>query len=189
MSPKQTIIAGNGAIGSNTHQIFIENFDHDNAIYYDAGDFDTLIKGLQNREFDIVIVPVKNTIIGGVKPALDALNTYAPDITSIKEYNLAIHHAVITGPSGALKNIQKVYSYIAALDQCKNAIEIRGWNMIEHPDTSGAAKDVISRDDPSEAALAPPQAAEIYGGKILLDDLSDKKDNMTTFQIFEHQDF
>ena len=46
-------------------------------------------------------------------------------------------------------------------------------------DTAGAAREVAEAGDPTQAAIAPPLAAEIYGLEILAADVEDEDHNTT----------
>ena len=50
-------------------------------------------------------------------------------------------------------------------------------------DTAGAAREVAEAGDPTQAAIAPPLAAEIYGLDILADDVEDEEHNTTRFVV------
>ena len=55
----------------------------------------------------------------------------------------------------------------------------RAW--VDH----GAWEVVAEAEDRSRAALAPPPAAEIYGLKILRNDMQDSPDNRARFVVLE----
>src|SRR3712207_7937708 len=50
-------------------------------------------------------------------------------------------------------------------------------------DTAGSAREVAELRDPTRASLAPRLAAEVYGLKILAEDVEDEAHNMTRFII------
>ena len=50
-------------------------------------------------------------------------------------------------------------------------------------DTAGAAREVAELGDPTQAAISPPLAAEIYGLEILADDVEDEDHNTTRFVV------
>ena len=50
-------------------------------------------------------------------------------------------------------------------------------------DTAGSAREVAEAKDPTRASLAPRLAAEVYGLKILAEDVEDEAHNTTRFII------
>ena len=50
-------------------------------------------------------------------------------------------------------------------------------------DTAGAAREVKEAGDPTQAAISPPLAAEIYGLEVLLEDVEDEDHNTTRFVV------
>ena len=50
-------------------------------------------------------------------------------------------------------------------------------------DTAGAAREVAEAADPTQAAISPPMAAEIYGLDILAEDVEDEDHNTTRFVV------
>src|SRR3712207_9305204 len=50
-------------------------------------------------------------------------------------------------------------------------------------DTAGSAREVAELRDPTQASLAPRLAAEVYGLKILAEDVEDEAHNTTRFII------
>ena len=50
-------------------------------------------------------------------------------------------------------------------------------------DTAGAAREVAESGDPTQAAIAPPLAAEIYGLQVLREEIEDEDHNTTRFVV------
>lgn len=178
-------VGGNGEIDSNTHIVFEKLYgDNTNAEYINAGSFEALALGLKDKKFKQIIAPIHNSIIGKVVPAHDALKGMESVIYELETYVLPIQHALIAGNAASLETITNVYAYTAALDQCAQTIKEKSLKPIYHPDTSGAAREVIERNKPNECALAPPQSASRHGGQILIPQMSDNSGNETTFKIY-----
>ena len=58
-----------------------------------------------------------------------------------------------------------------------------GLTPVVSGDTAGAAREVAEAQDPTQAAIAPPLAAEIYGLEVLRSDVEDEDDNTTRFIV------
>ena len=54
-------------------------------------------------------------------------------------------------------------------------------------DTAGAAREVEEAGDPTQAAISPPLAAEIYGLDVLRDDVEDEDHNTTRFVVLSRE--
>src|SRR6185295_9669149 len=62
------------------------------------------------------------------------------------------------------------------------------WTAMVEGDTAGAARLVAERGDRTQAALAPSLAAELYGLKILKENVEDEAHNTTRFIILSKED-
>ena len=60
-----------------------------------------------------------------------------------------------------------MHSHVHALGQCRKVIREHGLTPVISGDTAGAAREVAEAADPTQAAISPPLAAEIYGLEIL----------------------
>ena len=61
--------------------------------------------------------------------------------------------------------------------------EMIGLRPIISGDTAGAAREVAEAADPTQAAISPPLAAEIYGLEVLAEDVEDEDHNTTRFVV------
>ena len=76
-----------------------------------------------------------------------------------------------------------MHSHVHALGQCRKVIREHGLTPVISGDTAGAAREVAEVGDPTQAAISPPLAAEIYGLEILADDVEDEDHNTTRFVV------
>ena len=105
------------------------------------------------------------------------LNIYA-------EHFFPINHNLLGIKGSKLSEIKDVYSHAQALSQSSSFIKKK--KLIENvrADTAGSAKFVSQTKDKSKAAIASSLSAEIYGLKILKENIQDDKDNVTRFLLF-----
>ena len=87
-------------------------------------------------------------------------------------------------PFGAIKD---VYSHVHALGQCRKIIRKLGLKAHVAGDTAGSAREVAEWKDPSRASLSPRMAADIYGLRILAENVEDEAHNTTRFAIFSRE--
>ena len=104
------------------------------------------------------------------------LNIYA-------EHFFPINHNLLGIKGSKLNDIKNVYSHAQALSQSSSFIKKK--KLIENvrADTAGSAKFVSEPKDQSKAAIASSLSAEIYGLKILQENVQDDKDNVTRFLL------
>ena len=104
------------------------------------------------------------------------LNIYA-------EHFFPINHNLLGIKGSKLSEIKDVYSHAQALSQSSKFIKKN--KLIENvrADTAGSAKYVSEANDKTKAAIASSLSAEIYGLKILQENVQDDKDNVTRFLL------
>jgi len=134
---------------------------------------------LHREDIDACVVPVENSIEGGVNATYDMLvGTHA---VICGEIYLRIRH-VLAAPART-KRIETIYSHPQALGQC------RQWLLKHHPQarqieassTSHGAH--LARQNPHAAAICSAFAARAAGLKVLTSDIQDIPRNLTRFLI------
>jgi prephenate dehydratase len=73
------------------------------------------------------------------------------------------------------------YSHPQALGQSRRYLRERGIVPMSYADTAGAAAFVKEQGDPAACAIAPRLAAELYGLKVVEENVEDATDNTTRF--------
>jgi prephenate dehydratase len=75
------------------------------------------------------------------------------------------------------------YSHPQALGQTRHYLRERGIVPISYADTAGAAAFIKEQGDIQACAIAPTIAAELYGLKVVAENVEDAADNTTRFVI------
>ena len=104
------------------------------------------------------------------------LNIYA-------EHFFPINHNLLGIRGANISDIRDVYSHAQALSQSSSFIKKKKFIENVRADTAGSAKFVSETKDKSKAAIASSLSAEIYGLKILQENVQDDKDNVTRFLL------
>ena len=104
------------------------------------------------------------------------LNIYA-------EHFFPINHNLLGIKGAKISDIKDVYSHAQALSQSSRFIKKKKFIENVRADTAGSAKFVSETKDKSKAAIASSLSAEIYGLKILQENVQDDKDNVTRFLL------
>ena len=144
------------------------------------GIFDEVSKG----HCDLGIVPIENTLGGGVVESLDAL--VDSDVKICSEILMAIHHNLLANCN--LDQIEKIYSKPEVFTQCRNwlAATFKEAKTISEPSTARAAQKAAK--EAKSAAIGSAVAAELYGLKIICENIEDTPNNVTRFLVVAKED-
>jgi prephenate dehydratase len=131
---------------------------------------------------DRALVPVENSLEGGVTATLDALAWDARDTVILGESVLAIRNCLIAREPLALDAIEAVISHPQPLAQCARFLreELPGAAVRAAASTADAVRTVADAREPW-AALGPHGAAERYGCRVLREEVDDEPGNATRF--------
>jgi prephenate dehydratase len=127
------------------------------------------------------VVPVENSIEGGVSATLDSL-WQLPSLFVHRTLILPIRHAYLSFCS-AIDQVETIYSHPQALAQCQ------GWIADHCPEaecipmnsTTEAAQRISQQ--PNSAAIASRRAANLYDLPVLAYPINDYPDNCTRFWV------
>lgn len=140
---------------------------------------------VQNNEVDKAVVPLENSIEGTVSMTLDYLYQ-TPEIRVEAEAVMPIaHHLMIHPNQENDTEIEKIYSHPQALAQSFHFLN-QNYPDVPKQDfasTAAAAKRVSENPDRKIAAVANKFAAELYGLKIINDNIHDVEENHTRFIV------
>ncbi len=142
--------------------------------------FDEVSKG----HCDLGLVPIENTTGGGVIETLDAL--VDSDVKVCAEVLMAIHHNLLANCS--LEKIKKIYSKPEVFAQCRNWLSATFKEAQTIPVASTAKAAQMAAEEPEAAAIGSAVAAEIYGLKIICENIEDITNNITRFLVIAKED-
>jgi prephenate dehydratase len=139
------------------------------------------INAVEHGDVDIAVVPVENSIQGGVTMTLDSL--WQSEFLQIQQaIVLPIAHALITRAE-SLEEIKVVYSHPQGLAQCQQWIDLYLPTVQQIATDSTTDGLHIVADDVTVAAIASQRAAEIYNLPVLKFPINDQPDNCTRFLV------
>jgi prephenate dehydratase len=172
-------IAYQGEPGANSHLVSKQHYPDWEAV--PCASFEDVFAAVQNGHAELAMIPIDNSIAGRVAD----IHHFLPDsgLHIIAEHFLRIQFALMALPGSAIGDIKTVHSHVHALGQCRKIIREHGLKPVISGDTAGAAREISEAKDPSQAAIAPPLAAEIYGLDILAEDVEDEDHNTTRFVV------
>ncbi len=144
--------------------------------------FESLFAAIEDHSADYILAPIENSLAGFVHASFDLL--LDSNLNIIGEVIIPISHCLIGCPGASFEEIATVESHPVALDQCRRFLAANPQiKRIAAEDTAGSVARVVSRGDPTSAAIAGRRAAEKYGGVILREHLEDSSENYTRFLL------
>jgi prephenate dehydratase len=129
------------------------------------------------------VVPVENSVEGGVTSCLDALWEHQ-GIRVARALVLPIRHALVG--SGPLQGISEVLSHPQALAQCNQWLAQNLGTALQLPTSSTAEAARLVRGSRFRAAIASRQAALEHGLEVLAYPVNDVPGNCTRFLLLRH---
>lgn len=138
-------------------------------------------RAVETGSADSGVLPVENTVAGGVVAAYDALAD-SHGLFAVAEVILDVHQCLVGIRGARLEDVRTVVSHPVALAQCARFLRsLRDIREVAAADTASAARDVADGGDPRRAAIASQHAARLYGLTVLADRIEDRADNKTRF--------
>lgn len=139
--------------------------------------YDSVIKG----DCEYAVIPIDNSYSGEVAEVMDLLFDGELFVQGI--YSLPVVQNLL-GISGSRKeDVKKVISHPKALEQCDEYIKKHGYKVIQSTNTARAAREVSNMKDPTVAAIASRETAELYGLEVLEESINESADNTTRFVV------
>lgn len=132
---------------------------------------------------DYAVCAIENSLYGSINEVYDLLQSY--DFHIIGEVYLRIEQCLIGLPNATLDGITEVYSHPVALAQCERYLDetLPGAERMEYHDTAASVEMIARQQNPSIAAIASRQAAELYGMQILASSIETDAQNYTRFFV------
>ena len=128
------------------------------------------------------VVATENSLEGPVTATLDnfAFNSQA-QILGV--HVVDIHHCLIMHPYAKLSDITTVASHAQGIGQCRRFIT-RELPNVDTVTTSSTAESVkVALANPATAAIATRYAAELYGARVVEEDIEDRFGDQTSFAL------
>lgn len=168
-----------GPAGTFTHAALLASgHAFDEAVPF-ATERETILAAARG-EVAAALVPIENSIEGGVNATLDALALEVEDVELVGEEVLPVSHALIARVP--LEDVVAITSHPQALAQCRRylAEHLPGRRVVAATSTAEAVRSVASSDEPL-AAIGTTTAAQLYDCTVLAEGIEDEHGNQTRF--------
>jgi prephenate dehydratase len=175
----QPKIAYQGEPGANSHIACVENFPAHEPL--PCATFEDAFAALRDGAAELGMIPIENSIAGRVADIHHLLP--ASNLHIIGETFLPIHFQLLAPAGAQISDLRSVHSHVHALGQCRKIIRELGLKPVVAGDTAGSAREVAEAGDRTRASLATSLAGEIYGLKVLRDNVEDEAHNTTRFVV------
>ena len=146
-----------------------------------AETFDEAFTAVSERRTERAMIAIDNSVAGRVADVHHLMPRSGLHI--IGEHFQRVNHHLLALPGTRIDQLKIVHSHVHALNQCRKLLRDLPVSARVHADTAGAAAEVASVKDPSQAAIASRLAAKIHGLEILKSDIEDADHNTTRFVI------
>lgn len=153
-----------------------------NAEYISFGDFAKAYKATENGECDVCVLPLENSYAGDVGIVMDLMFSGSLFINQV--YELEVVHNLLAKKGTNKSDIKTVISHPQALAQCADYISKNNLKVLEAQNTAIAAKLVAESNDPTIAAIASSDNAELYSLDIVESKINTSNNNTTRFGAF-----
>lgn len=172
-------IAYQGEPGANSHLAAVEAFPDLEPMAYPT--FEDALAAVKSGEARLAMIPIENSVAGRVAD----IHHLLPDagLYIVAEHFLRVRHQLMALPDATLDTVKRVMSHTQALGQCRNTLRKLGLKPVPEADTAGSARLVSQGNDLTVGAIASRLAAQIYGLKILKEDMEDEAHNTTRFVV------
>ena len=172
-----------GPAGSFSHTASMLKFGQ-SVEYEPLADITSIFDEVSKGHCDLGLAPVENTMGGGVIETLDAL--IDSNVKVCAEVLMAIHHSLLGNCS--LEEIEKIYSKPEVFVQCRNWLSATFKEAQTIPVASTAKAAQMAADEPGAAAIGSNVAAELYGLRIICENIEDIANNITRFLVISRED-
>ncbi|MEM6820602.1 MAG: prephenate dehydratase [Verrucomicrobiota bacterium] len=182
LKQKQLKIAYLGPEATHCHQAALERFGKSDC-YLSCATIPHIFETITREEADAGVVPIENSIEGGVSASLDAL--VRSDLNICGEMHLRISHGLMCAKRTT--KIERIYSHPQAFGQCRQWLlnNYPGVEYVEVSSTSEGAR--RCKSEARSGAIASKFAAEFYGLRILKSHIQDVEKNLTRFLIMSRE--
>lgn len=148
----------------------------------ECADFDATFDAVRIGTAENAVVPVENKIVGEIRKPLDLLHKGGYRI--LDKLPLKVQHVLAGTADAEIERLVSVRSHVEALKQCRQFLSNHSHlEQIIGADTASSIRRIVEEANPAHAAIGSRRAAELYGARILAENIADDSDNWTTFYL------
>lgn len=144
--------------------------------------FADALKTVEQGRADIAVLPVENTTSGGIAEVYDLL--LHSRLSVVGEIKFLVRHCLLGSADASLAGLKTIYAHPQAVTQCSDFLnELTDVEVVFFGDTAMSGRRIHELGDPTVAAIASEEAAQLFGLQVLSSGISNRRENYTRFLI------
>jgi 3-deoxy-7-phosphoheptulonate synthase len=184
---RPTRVVYHGVPGSFSHKACMQFFGTE-IPHGSCTSFREVFVAVQSGEATLGIIPVENSLSGSIHENYDLLLEY--DLHIVGEVAIRVIHNLIGHDNASIEGIKRVYSHPQVFQQCRAFLGNHpDWDLVSCQDSATAVLRVKENADPSEAAIASKEAADLFQMTLLKEGIETNPRNFTRFVVISREDF
>jgi chorismate mutase/prephenate dehydratase len=175
------IIAIQGVEGSNSHRASLALTPNmAQRDFISCSRFSDAVNAVKDGRANIAVLPIENTTSGAIAEVYDLL--LDSKVSIVGEVKILVKHCLVGVQGASIGDLKTIHGHPQAVAQCSNFLaSLPDVEVIYATDTALSARRIAELNNPTVAALAPEQAADIYGLDVLESGINNRKSNYTRF--------
>ena len=142
--------------------------------------FDGVFQAVEKGFCKYGVLPIENSSAGSVNQVYDLMKEHKFYI--VRSIRLSISHNLIVNKETKLEDIKEIFSHEQALSQCRHYLEkFADVKITACPNTAVAARMLAESGRKDVACISSRECADLYGLKILDNNIQDSNNNYTRF--------
>lgn len=168
-----------GPAGTFTHQALLSFHDEEALAFSSVAE---ALDAVREQDVDGVVVPIENSVEGGVSATLDKLVGQVP-LMIRREIVIPVEFGLYVREGTTLDDVTQVLTHGHAAAQCRDwlALMLPDAHVTEAGSTAGAAQEVSDPNSRYDAAISARVAGELYGLTELAYAIEDNPGAVTRF--------
>ena len=142
------------------------------------------LEAVREGEVTAVLVPIENSVEGGVTTTLDNL-THGDPLMITREVTLPVQFTLFGRPGTRLEDVRQILTHPHAAAQCRDwlAAKLPQATVTESGSTAGAAAEVSDPQSRFDGAICAQVAGELHRLSPLAERIADNPDAVTRFVL------
>ncbi|MET1021388.1 MAG: prephenate dehydratase [Arthrobacter sp.] len=174
-----------GPAGTFTEAALMQVPDAADAVRIPSSNVNTALDKVRDGSADAAMVPIENSVEGGVTATLDAIAT-GQELRILREALVPISFVLVARPGTRISDVRRISTHGHAWAQCRLWVEnnIPDAEYIPGSSTAAAAMGLLEGDVHYDAAIcAPIVASEQPGLAVLAENIGDNPGAVTRFVL------
>ncbi len=167
-----------GPAGTFSHAASVRKFGS-SVDYVPLADIPSVFEEVVRGHIDYGLVPVENSLHGGVVDTLDAFLNSSAKICA--EVRITIHHYLLAAEPW--EKVRAIYSKPEVFSQCRKWLSAVGKDRDIQPAASTSKAAEMASQQPGVAAIGTKIAGELHGLQVLFENIEDDPENETRFLV------